>query len=77
MIKIRRLVWDSWNSQHIKKHAIFKFEVEQAVQKSVRVFKTYNQHRLLTVILVLVKKDYYYVITARDCSKKERKLINI
>lgn len=87
MIKIKRLVWDSWNTQHIKKHSVLKFEVEQAVEKSIRVFQTYNKrllligktnkHRLLTVILVFIKKGYYYVVTARDTSKKERRLINI
>ena len=83
MIKIGLLIWDDWNVDHIKKHKVTVNEVESVCQKTFKQQLTYNKrylifgktttNRLLTIVLAKEIKDKYYVVTARDMSKKERK----
>lgn len=85
MIKIRRLVWDDWNTAHIGKHQVKASEIEEVCQLPLKTLRSYQDRliilgkterkRLLTVVLANEKKGKYYVITARDMSKKERGLI--
>lgn len=84
MLKIRQLIWDSWNVEHIK-NKVEVIEVEDICHSPIRSFKTYNKRlvilggnkkgRLLTIILASKSPGKYYVVTARDASKKERRLI--
>jgi uncharacterized protein len=83
---IEELIWDEWNVEHIKKHKVCVTEVEEVCLKPINSFKSYqnrliilgktNNNRLLTLVLMKKNKDTYYLITARDMSRKERKLIN-
>lgn len=85
MIKIRQLIWDNWNVKHISVHKVKQEEVNQACRVILKTFETYKERliilgktekgRLLTVILAKEKNGRYYVITTRDMSKKERRLI--
>lgn len=71
MVKVKDLVWDEWNVDHIAKHRVTPVQVEIALKdKQKKVLKTYQQ-RLLTVVLAPESKQQYYVVTARDMSKKE------
>ncbi len=81
--KIKELIWDVWNIKHIEKHGVSLKEVEEAVGSKIKTLKGYREHylilgvtkkgRLLTVVLALKKGKSYFVVTARDMSKKERR----
>ena len=85
MIKIRQIVWDKWNKEHIKKHKIEEEEVEDACRQVLKSFRTYggrililgktSKGRFLTIVLAREKEGGYYVVTARDMGKKERRLV--
>ena len=85
MIKIRQLIWDDWNVKHISSHKVSPREVEEACKLIKKIFKTYKERliilgktkkgRLITVVLAKESKGKYYVVTARDISKKERRLL--
>lgn len=80
-IEIRDLKWDARNIEHITKHNLTPRQVEQVFiegqyfgdggKKGKLLIHGRCGRRLLT--LVLAKEDGgYYVITARDMSRKER-----
>ena len=83
MIKIRQLIWDDWNIEHVNKHKVKVNEVEEVCKLATKSLKTYKERlivlgktkkgRLLTIVLSPEDKDKYYVVTARDMSKKERR----
>ncbi len=85
MIKVKKLLWDKWNLEHIKKHGVTKEEVEGAGKAIIFSVQAYNNRvrivgragkRILSVILNPQDKAHvYYVVTARDASKKERRYI--
>ena len=81
---VKRLVWDEWNSEHIARHAVLPNEVEQALKDKFCIFLRAKQNRyialgqsdarLITVVLASTPKSgSYYVVTARDMAKKERR----
>jgi len=81
-VKVKQLIWDDWNVNHIKKHKVRLEEVEKAVSSKNKTLKSYKNRllvlgragkRLLTVVLAPEKGKKHYVITARDMSKKERR----
>lgn len=76
------MIWGGWNRGHIKKHDVSEDEVEELCKGTYKQQPTYDNRflifgrvgkRLLTVILARESAGKYYVITARDMSKKERK----
>lgn len=82
-IVFKELVWDEYNLEHIKKHKVSKEEVEEA-QEIIYHRRTYggkylatgrSGSRLITVIFRRKGLGKYYVITARDASKKERRKV--
>jgi uncharacterized DUF497 family protein len=87
MIIIEELTWDEWNINHITKHSVTIVEIEQACKNQKKAYVSYsnrviiigetNTARLLSIVLAesLEVKNSYYVVTARDISSKERKLI--
>ncbi len=83
-IKIKKLVWDSYNIEHIKKHGVFKDEAEVAVDNIITHKKAKKGRyiaigrsgsRLISLVVRRVTTGMYYVATARDSSKKERRLV--
>lgn len=79
-IVFKELVWDDVNLEHIKKHKISKKEVEET-QEIIYHRRTYggkylatgrSGNRLITIILRRKGLGKYYVVTARDASRKER-----
>lgn len=86
LYNIEELIWDEYNLEHIKKHNVSKQEVEEACSNIIDSFRSYEQRllfigetknkRLLSLVLVEKSKGIYYLVTARDSSRKERKLIN-
>ncbi len=87
VIVIEELIWDEWNINHIAKHSVTIVEIEQACKNQLKAYVSYSHRvivigetdmaRLLSIVLAesLEIKNSYYVVTARDISSKERKLI--
>ena len=88
MIKIdlEQLIWDNWNINHIKKHKVKPEEVEQVIESKTKTLESYqkrllvlgqtNKKRLLTLVLEPIENKKYYLVTARDMSRKERRYYN-
>jgi uncharacterized DUF497 family protein len=81
-IVIKELIWDKWNSEHIQKHKITVLEVETVAKNLIAHEKAKEGRyavfgrvgsRILTLIIKREKQSVYYLITARDAAKKERK----
>jgi len=86
MVQIKQLVWDNWNVGHIRRHKVDTREVEEACRLALKTLKTYQgrlmilgktkKGRLLTVVIAPISQNKHYVVTARDMSKKERRISN-
>jgi len=83
-IVVRELVWDKYNFNHIKKHKVSGREVENAGGNLIYHKRSYKERylligrtgsRLLTLVLKRISTGKYYPITARDSSKRERKVV--
>lgn len=84
MTFIRKLRWDEWNIAHINRHNLVPEEVEetcnddplvQAGKKGRKlVIGPTKKNRMITVILDPEGYGKYYPVTARDASRKEKKL---
>lgn len=82
MIFVRRLIWDSWNIQHIARHHVTPDEVEaichsepivlrgQQKNRLVVIGKTEEQ-RMLAVILESKGRGTYYPVTAFPADKAD------
>jgi len=83
-IKIRELIWNEHNVEHIKKHNVTVGEAEEAV-KNFTAHKAGKKGRYIAIgrsgtrlISVIVKRErtgIYYPVTARDAAKEERKRV--
>ena len=83
-IVIKKLIWDEYNIEHIKQHSVMKEEGEE-VAKNLIAHKIGKKGRYIAIgrsgarllSLVLNRKGpgAYYVVTARDSSRKERREI--
>lgn len=81
-IVVRELIWDSYNTEHIKKHNVDQEEIVVSVRNASYHRRTHNGRyltvgragiRIITVILKRKKLSTYYPVTARDANKKERR----
>lgn len=80
-IKIKHLIWDDWNLEHIKKHKVSPSEVKE-VAKNIIAHKRAKLgryliigrvgSRILSIIINRRGVGIYYPVTARDAAKKER-----
>lgn len=84
MTKITKIIWNEWNSKHIRKHNVTKEEVEEAIQRVNAHKKGYSKRimllgrsgkRILSIVIAQEENNYYYPITARDADKAERKML--
>ena len=82
-IILKALIWDVWNTIHIKKHSVTKKETESAIKNIIAYRQGYKGRivligrsgkRLLAVIVSKEISGRYYVVTARNADKKERRL---
>lgn len=82
---IRRLIWDAWNIEHVKKHGFSPLDVEWVLtnpdhrplfQKSragtLAVWGKSRDERYLLVILAKRESGTYYPVTARPMSNREK-----
>ena len=84
MVRVNRLIWDEWNLNHIAKHGVSRKDVEEAVNDNravvwkhkgryVMIASAYG--RILFIVLESVQeRDVYYVVTARDATKSEKRI---
>lgn len=81
-IKIKKLIWNDWNKEHIKKHGVSVEEAEESGKNFKYHRKTKENrylavgrsgNRILTLIINRQGLGVYYLVTARDADKKERK----
>lgn len=81
-IVIKKLIWDEFNVEHIKKHDVRVDEVE-SLAKNIALHKKAKQGRysiigrvglrMLTAIVDRRELGIYYPVTARNSAKKERR----
>jgi len=84
-VELSELQWDEFNVSHIEKHGVTITEIQEACLNQIDVLSGYDgrqmlfgktsNERYITVILAIKKKNIYYVVTARDTSKKERRYV--
>ena len=83
-IKIKTIVWDDFNVEHIKKHRVGVPEIEGVKSKIIYHRKTKKDRylavgrsgsRILTLILSRKAKTTYYLVSAHDSGKKERRKV--
>ncbi len=83
-IKVRELVWDEYNVEHIKKHGINQEEVIIATEHFIYHKQAHSgryllvgrtEKRILAIVVKRKKTSLYYVVTARDADKKERRRV--
>jgi len=83
-IVVKKLIWDKYNIEHIKKHNVTVAEVEE-IAKSTLAHKKAKKgryliigragKRILSVVLNRKGLGVYYPVTARDAAKKERRQV--
>jgi uncharacterized DUF497 family protein len=80
-IVVRFLIFDKYNLEHIKKHKVTREDIEQLKEFAYHR-KTHTGRYLIVgrvnsrILTVVIKREFigqYYVVSARDASKKERK----
>ena len=83
-IIIKKIIWDAYNVEHIKKH---KVSFEEAIEAGLNIIyhkRTYGKRylvvgrsklRLISLVLSREGIGKYYLITARDAGKNERKAV--
>lgn len=80
MLVVRRLVWDSWNIDHIAKHGVTRDEVNEACHGDYSIRESYGKRlimisptkggRLLAIVLAFKEEGVYYPVTAWRASGK-------
>jgi len=83
-IVVRELVWDEYNSEHIKKHRVVKDEVEHVARDMVTHQKAKQGRyliigrvgsRIISVVISRKGAGIYYPVIARDANKLERRIL--
>ena len=84
-VKIRELVWTDRNIEHIARHNVLPNEVKEVLESKALFLKTKlgrtmaigqtRKSRTLAIILEKIVSGKYFVVTARDTDRKERKLL--
>ena len=83
-IVVKKLIWDKWNIEHIKKHNVSKEEAEETAKNMIAHEHTKQGRylivgrvglRILTLIVNRKGTGIYYPVTVRDAAKKERRKV--
>lgn len=83
-IKIKELIWDEYNVEHIKKHNVTVIEASEAVKNFIThkggkkgryIAIGRSGVRLISLVVKRVSSGVYYPVSVRDSSKKERREI--
>lgn len=83
-IVVKKLVWDEYNLEHSNKHKVNLQEIEE-ISKNFRVHKKAKKGRymligrtnarILSIVIDRKGTGVYYVVSARDSDKPERKIL--
>ena len=83
-IKVKKLIWDEYNREHIKRHEVSVEEVEE-IRKNYLVHKKGKKgrylmigrcgSRILSVVINRKETGIYYPVTAYDADKPERRIL--
>lgn len=87
MLLIRKLIWDSWNIQHIARHSITPEEVEEICHNLPLVLRGQEKGRLVLIgsteegrmITVVVEANgygKYYPVTSYETDASDKALYN-
>ena len=82
-IVVRKIIWDDWNIEHTSRHNVVPNEVQDSLADEhaayliakhgrVMVLGRAGKRLIATIMNEQAGKGIFYVITARDMSKKER-----
>lgn len=84
MIVIKQVILDEQNINHIARHGVSGQEVEEVCFSRFAVRGSYagrflvigktRKARILAIIVAVKFQDVYYLVTARDASKKEKRI---
>jgi len=83
-IVIKKLIWNEYNVEHIKKHKVTVEEVENLARNITAHKKAKKgryliigrvRTRILSVVLNRKGLGIYYPLSARDSDKKERAIL--
>lgn len=83
-MKLDELIFNQVNIRHIARHKVLSEEVEEVIEGKILTFtakkgrimiigKT-KSARTLAIILEKIEGGKYFVVTARDADRKERKI---
>ena len=81
-IKVKEIIFDEWNIKHIKKHRVSAEEVIEAGTNVIYHKRTYKKrylavgrsgNRLISFVIKRKSTKRYYLVSARDAAKKERR----
>lgn len=80
-IIIKKIIWDEHNQEHIKKHNVSGEEIKEASGHLLYHKRSYKKRYLaigrsgtrLVAMVIHKETKGYYLVTARDADKKERK----
>jgi len=82
-IQVDNLIWNDFNTSHIAKHGVKIYEIEVLLKdKRLKFLSAKNNRffalgksgkRLLAMVITKERGDKFYVVTARDMSKSERR----
>lgn len=86
-IRVDELMFNEKNIEHIARHNVLPDEVKQIIEGKTLFLKAKfdrimtigvtKKARSLAVILEKVKGHAYFVVTARDADRKERKMYKV
>jgi uncharacterized DUF497 family protein len=83
MVWFSELIWDDWNKDHIARHHVGIAEATEAVRNvpsltrarddTYRVIGQTDAGRYLFIIVVPRPLESFYVVTAREATRDERR----
>lgn len=83
MVWFSELIWDDWNEEHVVRHGVRIAEATEAVRNApsltrarddtYRVIGQTDAGRYLFIIVVPRPLESFYVVTAREATRDERR----
>ena len=69
------LIWTERNISHIAKHGVSVKEVEEAIRDRYAIVLKHKGSAWGRILFIVLEKinDEFYVVTARDANRKEKK----
>ena len=82
MLRVEKLLWDTWNVDHIRRHGVTPQQVEEVCHRRHLVRQTHADRLLVigtdqdnemrSIVLSSQGASKYYVVTARPAGRTER-----